>query len=134
MGRAAGKLKDATVRAYLNSELAELGAVCILVLHQEVGGAQLVQIHLEGLVSDKVLCNLGCVLVDLVGQLLWRRTSVLAVVPAPFPFQVTLYRELHASQSLHNKWHPRRAIARNKGSSNSYRCHATFICSYVALT
>lgn len=50
-------------------------------LDQEGGGAQLLNVHLQGLVRNEVLGDFGGVLVDLVCQLLRRRATVLTVVP-----------------------------------------------------
>lgn len=66
-------------RAYLDSELSKLARV--LVLDQEGGSAQLVNVHLQGLVRNVVLRDLCGVLVDLVCQLLRCRAAVLTVVP-----------------------------------------------------
>ena len=50
-------------------------------LDQEGGGAQLLNVHLQGLVRNEVLGDFGGVLVDLVCQLLRGRATVLTIVP-----------------------------------------------------
>ena len=65
--------------AHLDGKVPKLA---VLVLHHELGAPQLVQVHLQGLLRDPVLLDLGGVLVDGVGQLLWGRASVVTVVPS----------------------------------------------------
>lgn len=97
-GKGDGDLHAVKVPTDLNGELPELAGV--LVLHQKGGGAQLLKVHLEGLIRNEVLGDLGGVLVDLICQLFWRRATVLAVVPT---HSRSPARSIH-SQSLTEAW------------------------------
>lgn len=66
-------------QTHLDGKMAEF---TVLVLHHELGAAQLVQVHLQRLVCNPVLIDGGGVLVDCIGQLLRGWPTIIAVVPA----------------------------------------------------
>ena len=92
------RLQAVKVPTHLHSELPKLARV--LVLHQERGGSQLLNVHLEGLICNVVLGNLGSVLVDLVCQLFWRGATVLAVVPTRGQLLINTWPKSSWKQSI----------------------------------
>lgn len=66
-------------QTHLDGKMAEF---TILVLHHELGAAQLVQVHRQRFVRNPVLLDCGGVLVDFICQLLGGWPTIIAIVPA----------------------------------------------------